>query len=567
MKRLGNHSQKGAVLVLVALMLPIMVFFGGMAIDFGRAYLYKSHLQNAADAAALAGAAAASGSGTARLVDTLPSGDMQIGGNDKLSVAKDAANVILTKDIGKASVNDSNTKLRMRKEGNSPKLDVDTYYYMVELTDEVKMVFAQLFLPKSLLPDDWNVKVSAKAWAMAKIDDDIALLPQMKELEAKETAANFDEWQKHVGGNFSTAQQLSFTNPGVAYNYEGEEKTRSEVFNMNEIVAERKDVFINLRQDISAKSAFADTWDLSDFRGKSYDEISELFYDLSSAEKKAKVWLDIPKNNGTLNYDTITLDQFIRNYAAAVDGYSRQTLDAKTGKNYANYEHIEDALKMLTSTIKDTINVDVVYPVRQVDSLPESEVSFVYNTDRRNRQDPLFVRIESEEFNSSDNGRVSNSASGGVTNSVRDIVININADNTVKINEQYRDRPIIFFYEGPVDADGNHGVGRKSNTVVVELTKNFRGIIFAPNSPVQIKGNTKEFYGFVIAESFIDPDGNVLEDPGNRSAANKPVLQEFFRNFNLSNAKYDDFDAVKLHIYKKPGQDAFFTTEQANKVR
>lgn len=565
MKRLGNHSQRGAVLVFMALMLPILVFFSGMAIDFGRAYLHKSQLQNAADAAALAGVSAAAGSGSARLVDTIPSGFLTNGEANKLVVAKDAANAILVKNTGAASANESNTKLRMTKEGNDPKVDVDTYYYMVELTDEVKMVFAQLFLPQSLIPDDWNMKVAAKAWAKAKIEDNIDLLTQMRQLEAKETASNFYEWQKHVGGNFSTAQQLSFTNPGVAYDFG--EKTRSEVFNMNEIVAERKEVFINLRQDISAKSAFSNTWDISDFRGKSYDEISELFYDLSSAEKQPKVWLDIPKNNGTLNFDTITLDQFIRNYAAAVDGYSRQTLDAKTGGNYANYEHIEDALKMLTSTIEDTINVNELYPVRQVDSLPDSEVSFVYNTDRRNRQDPLFVRIESEEFNSSDNGRVSNSASGGVTNSVRDIYINIKKDNTAKVNDEYIYRPIIFFYEGPVDADGNHGVGRKSNTVVVELTENFRGIIFAPNSPVQIKGNTKEFYGFVIAQSFVDPNGNVLEDIGNRNAVNKQALQDFFKNFNLSKAEYDDFDAVKLHIYKNPGQDAFFTTAQASRVR
>lgn len=559
MKRLGNHSQKGAVLVFAALMLPIMVFFGGMAIDFGRAYLYKSHLQNAADAAALAGVTAAAGCGTARLIETLPSGDMKIGGNDKLSMAKNAANVILIKDIGEAGANDSNTILRMRKEGKDPKLDVDTYYYMVELTDEVKMVFAQLFLPKSLLPNDWNVKVSAKAWAKAKIGEDLDS-ETFRQLE-KETAANFYEWQKHAGGDFATAQQLSFTNPGVAYDYE--HKTRSEVFNMNEIVAERKDVFINFRQDISAKSAFADTWDLSDFRGKSYDEISELFYDLSSAEKKARVWLDIPKNNGTLNYDTITLDQFIRNYAKAVDGINN--LNNITGNDFNNYANIDKALEMLTSTVKDTINVNVAYSVRQVDSLPESEVSFVYGKDERNRQDPLFVRIESEEFNSSDNGRATNSASGGVTNSVRDISININVDNTVKVNDEYIYRPMVFFYEGPMDAEGNHGVGRKSNTVVVELNENFRGIIYAPNSPVQVKGRGKEFNGYIIAQRIIGPDGEDLTDemPSRQNNETNATLQAFYERLGLSEAKYDDFDVVKLTVYKKPEKDVIYLTSRA----
>ena len=565
MKRLGNHSQKGAVLVFMALMLPIVVFFSGMAIDFGRAYLHKSQLQNAADAAALAGVSAAARSSSAHLVDTIPSGFLTNGEANKLAVAKNAANVILVKDTGEASANESNTKLRMTKEGNNPKVDVDTYYYMVELTDEVKMVFAQLFLPQSLIPNDWNMKVAAKAWAKAKINDGLDLDKMTYDILHKETAANFYEWQKHAGGDFATAQQLSFTNPGVAYNFGAEEKTRSEVFNMNEIVAENKDVFINLRQDISAKSAFADTWDISDFRGKSYDEISELFYDFSSAEKQPKVWLDVPKNNGTLNYDTITLDQFIRNYAAAVDGYSRQTLDAKTGKNYANYEHIEDALKMLTSTIEDAINVNVAYPVRQIDSLPESKVSFVYNDDKRNRQDPLFVRIESEEFNSSDNGRATNSASGGVTNSVRDISININVDNTAKVNDEYIYRPMVFFYEGPMDADGNHGVGRKSNTVVLELNADFRGIIYAPNSPVQVKGNGHEFNGYIIAQRIIGPNGEDLTDkmPSRQNNETNATLQAFYDKLDLSDAKYDDFDVVKLTVYKKPEKDVIYLTSRA----
>ena len=554
MRRLGVYSQKGAVLVFFALLLPIIVFFAGMAIDFGRAYMHKSQLQNAADAAALAGVTAAAGSEAANLVDTLPSGSLQNGENDKLIVAKDAANVVLVKDTGAASAGESNTKLRMTKEGTNPKVDVDTYYYMVELTDEVKMVFAQLFLPQSLLPDDWNVKVSAKAWAKARINDNIDLLTQMLNLEAKETSSTFQTWQKHVGGNFTTAQILSFTNDGVLYDYEN--KKRSEVFNMNNGDTERKDLFINFKQDIWAKSPFGENWNLSDWQGKSYDELSEIFYDTTNADKPAKLLLIMPK--GTLTTENITLDAYIRRYAEAVDGYSRKTLDDLTGKNYANYEHIDDALAMLTSTIKDVINVNVCYEKRDVANLPESEVSFKYNSNERNLQDPLFVKIESEEFNTKE-----------VTNTVRDISINIGeeADNTVKINDQYIYRPLVFFYDGPVDVDNERGKGRKSNTVVVNLKANFRGIIFAPNSPVQVIGNQKEFYGFIIAQSIIDPDGNELSMPGKHSAAVKPILQDFYTKLNLRHAEYDDLGVVKLLLYKNPGQDFVFLTNRASITR
>jgi hypothetical protein len=56
--RLFNKTkQHGNVLVLIALMLPVLLAFVALAIDVGRIYVVKNELQNAADAAALRGAA------------------------------------------------------------------------------------------------------------------------------------------------------------------------------------------------------------------------------------------------------------------------------------------------------------------------------------------------------------------------------------------------------------------------------------------------------------------------------------------------------------------------------
>ena len=49
-------GQQGAILVLTACLLPFIIAFTGMAVDFGSAYVRRSQLQNAADAAVLAGA-------------------------------------------------------------------------------------------------------------------------------------------------------------------------------------------------------------------------------------------------------------------------------------------------------------------------------------------------------------------------------------------------------------------------------------------------------------------------------------------------------------------------------
>ena len=49
------YSQKGAILTLTALLLPVLLGFLGLGYDVGMSHLYKARLQNAADAAALAG--------------------------------------------------------------------------------------------------------------------------------------------------------------------------------------------------------------------------------------------------------------------------------------------------------------------------------------------------------------------------------------------------------------------------------------------------------------------------------------------------------------------------------
>jgi Putative Flp pilus-assembly TadE/G-like len=51
-------SQRGSTIVFVVLVLPVLLAFAALAIDMGRAFVVKNELQNAADAAALAGASA-----------------------------------------------------------------------------------------------------------------------------------------------------------------------------------------------------------------------------------------------------------------------------------------------------------------------------------------------------------------------------------------------------------------------------------------------------------------------------------------------------------------------------
>ena len=50
------HGQRGNILILFAMLLPVLCGFAALAVDLARLYLIKIELQNAAEAAALAGA-------------------------------------------------------------------------------------------------------------------------------------------------------------------------------------------------------------------------------------------------------------------------------------------------------------------------------------------------------------------------------------------------------------------------------------------------------------------------------------------------------------------------------
>ena len=57
LNRTIKKSQRGAVIVLFALLLPVLFGFMGLGIDVGLAYVEKGKVQDIADSAALAGAA------------------------------------------------------------------------------------------------------------------------------------------------------------------------------------------------------------------------------------------------------------------------------------------------------------------------------------------------------------------------------------------------------------------------------------------------------------------------------------------------------------------------------
>lgn len=110
--------QRGATAIIVALALPVLIGFIGLAVDGGRLYVMKTELQNAADACALAAAREltcdpASGPCGASYLLNAENAGMAVGGRNKVGFQGTQVNVLAT-DITYSLVLAPNTAANYR---------------------------------------------------------------------------------------------------------------------------------------------------------------------------------------------------------------------------------------------------------------------------------------------------------------------------------------------------------------------------------------------------------------------------------------------------------------------
>lgn len=122
-----RRGQQGAILVLTAFLLPFIIAFTGMAVDFGNLYVQHQKLQNAADAAALAGA---------YNFKAENSSDMSVAKENADKAAVDNANT----NCG-GSMADANVNMDKPKVDNLQKPS----YYGVRMTKPVPIYFLSYF--------------------------------------------------------------------------------------------------------------------------------------------------------------------------------------------------------------------------------------------------------------------------------------------------------------------------------------------------------------------------------------------------------------------------------------
>lgn len=148
-----SKAQKGAFLVFTALMIPIIFLCAGFAVDLGNAWAYKSKLQNAADAAALAGAKEYGDNGT-ETVDKHDDADAQA---ERFLIAN-LGNDYFKTHLAEGSTGKVRYQMKPLTQNDSTKT-----YYRVYLSAKTDTTFMQMFNYKHL-----NVGVEAVALVPSK---------------------------------------------------------------------------------------------------------------------------------------------------------------------------------------------------------------------------------------------------------------------------------------------------------------------------------------------------------------------------------------------------------------
>lgn len=497
----GRLRQRGQVILLYALLIPMLFFFVGMTFDLSWYYINVSRMQNAADAAAVAGA------------QTLTS-----------------ENGSLYYCMGKTFVNGYNGKA------------VRESYQDTSFGDRDAKVYVRKNMSTSNF--DWNNNTITDLWTKNELQFESLLLSEVSDTGILYYHVMLEEEVPHM-----FLQGLSERFPMNA--------KVSSVVMINQYMKGYD--FYNQMKSLGDKQAYP-----------SLDTVNNIIeYNKTVKNEEDKKEINMTKAHPIkVETDKSNTETF------------KLSNDFDTQKIFNNLfvgSKINDTKS--SKIIHRIINIDTVYPVRdykfysdydvlerirkenpEYDDMSDSELITALAKDS---PDPLFIRIESE------------------TDSARQVIINVNVSNM----SESTDRPIVLFYEGPVYD--------KSLPVIVNLNADFRGVVFAPNSPVVINGNDNEFKGFVIAESYVElmteddywTDENFVDryfdsdnveyfkkgygvfvDDFGEVQYKKGSIVPTTKTYNLFSVTFDSFELVKFETYKPEKTKVFFTRKETEEI-
>ena len=519
-----SKKQKGQSLVFFAAAIPFLCLFVGASIDFGWMYYNQSRLQNAADSAALIGGRTLVGKSkyklgnytytemplkrfdTANFVSNNDPGLLLLQQNSKISseskdgidknkypygdsIAKIYAlsNLKGTRAYDESDTSQSTVKVKLVDSDNvgsvsgyenikfESKLwgpnedDEDAHYYTVTLSTKLDHLFG------GIMENFGIAQLPSVATSTVKIFYDGAGMPlyiQMKSKEKNNTFPNWEEIKVQKGNNSTAANNRSVLTGGAYYASGNTYRTEASLLNGGSFASSKGNPYST---------------------GVDQTAFDDLFIDYQGEMNK----------NLTTNGD----EDLVPNTVSGNWDYG------DTLANNAKYNFRIHFPVMMVSK----------YKVRSPEKAPDPIYAFI-------EQEPIKQIVYQSDGTNYLRGNMS---------SVRQIIICNDYANTASDA-----RPWVFFYEGPeipyapsepdanavlsgdmteeeyyeqllkmkkqahsnhpeyYDSDGDYIGERPFLPVILNLYRNFRGIIFAPNNPVIINGNGYKMEGFVVAREF-----------------------------------------------------------------
>ena len=524
-------KQRGQALVLYAFALPTLLAFVGVAMDFGWWFFNQSRLQNAADAAVLAGASEIADSCTEpnaeikvefvnmpdtslqyqRLIPTFDGDSKKVTETAKYYADKNFSYESLKSDENffqdYAYFNAENFNKFLNDISSNETALLSPIYYVVELKGK-----ADHLLMLMNIFGDMNLHVLAVARISGKN------VPPPSESPGSNINEPMNNKMPEVViiGNWEV-QNWYYKNQKKWKDSYAQSYGHEKLFNgkWNHFRTENK----NINNQDSKKR--------TNDRPSVYEENLDIY-------DNSPYTFGTPAN-GTQKYkadelESINLD-FTQDFSFNLkSGFSYLTEDWDIG-----YPTNTDEISSIKNAgYGGTFN-----------SRTHSQFSFgtPYSTrSDKNYPDLLGVRIESEPMWSKLGFQEQKTL-----NTVRQIVININQSNMSNPDDETTYRPLVFFYDGPEtnvtnpnlttaerasvkaksaaateekvkvyhDSDGVKYINgvpygenetpyiRDSQPVIINLNADFSGVFYMPNSPVVLNGNGKNFKGFIVAKKYL----------------------------------------------------------------
>lgn len=535
MKQLSKKilQQNGQSLVLYALSLPVLIIFLFIVLNLGWIYLNKSRLQNAAEAAAIAGANKfCNVNGDYNSVLLIYEEDENYKNLSKTNVvnetvtaeekaaAKSAATKSWIENLGVGDDGkDSWTKAAVEIDSTFiGKKGDEKIYYEVKLTEDVDYIFRIKNPEKDKDPNEPDYFTSSKIPATAVVEitkvDKLAernLFDDMNALDLTQTIGNWEEQDnaKKLVNKYTDEEKANYKFNSTAehrerYYYDGKwnhyqdagKGEKSQVHYDGSSVYKYETITITTTKNTYAANE-VDSLNL-DFR-----QDVQLTWG-TDIDKKTLYWNNYIANE--LTWETVSTEFpeiLTDNWDIGSDltGTGITKVGTPSKSQYVDNWGINE----INLRVHATFNFNEPFTTRETisDSVKaryEKSGLGVKSADA----DPLYVRIESEPMVSHLFGKSNIQRDFA---SVRQIILNFNETNMVSSDNEkehnYTYRPLVIFYDGP-EKNGTDPAGiRDSQPVILNFNADFRGILFMPNSPVVINGNNHKFQGFVIAKEFV----------------------------------------------------------------